>query len=102
MVILCAGVEINIIHLIDFWKLDYILRNIHLHSNPTMKGFTEKMLQHIKYTPHLNPKISTLTPRYWFSDQMVAPSSRPCPYSFGLPSLNLCTVTEQINIVPYM
>jgi hypothetical protein len=50
--LLCAQVDTNIIRLIGRWRLDEMLRYLHVQAEPVMWHFAQQMLTHGAFTMH--------------------------------------------------
>jgi hypothetical protein len=46
MVIMCAQVDDNIIHLLGRWQSDVMLHSLHMQAHPVVRNFASQMLQH--------------------------------------------------------
>jgi hypothetical protein len=52
MALLCAHVDTDIIRLLARWRLDEMLRYLHVQAEPVMRDFASRMLQNGTFTLH--------------------------------------------------
>ena len=60
MALLCAQVDANVIQLIGRWRSDEMLRYLHVQTEPVMRDFSSRMLQHGSFTLHPNADVPLL------------------------------------------
>ena len=49
MALLCSGVDHDIISLIGRWKIDKMMRYLHVQAEPIMRNFSKLVISHCNY-----------------------------------------------------